>query len=117
MQTSRAQSPATMRGRKTPLSILVRLVFCQALSSPARRSPPGSSYLPSISFDPRQHQEALQCWTVSYDRPSLHAVDVASYELTALLEQYDESPYAVRSRLGFVLKRRLHQDSIERQTR
>jgi hypothetical protein len=35
---------------------------------------------------------------------------------TALLEQYDESRYAVRSRLGFVLKRRLHQDSIERQT-
>jgi hypothetical protein len=35
---------------------------------------------------------------------------------TALLEQY-ESPYAVRSRLGFVLKRRLHQDSIEAQTR
>src|SRR6267143_5713809 len=26
-------------------------------------------------------------------------------------------PYAVRSRVGFVLKRRLHQDSIERQTR
>ncbi len=36
---------------------------------------------------------------------------------TALLEQYDKIPYAVRSRLGFVLKRRLHQDSIERQTR
>jgi hypothetical protein len=36
---------------------------------------------------------------------------------TALLEQYEESPYAVRSRLGFVLKRRLHQDSIELQTR
>jgi len=36
----------------------------------------------------------------------------SEYFSTALLEQYDESPYAVRSRLGFVLKRRLHQDSI-----
>ena len=36
---------------------------------------------------------------------------------TTLLEQYDESPYAVRSRLGFILKQRLHQDSIAGQTR
>jgi hypothetical protein len=35
----------------------------------------------------------------------------------AVLEQYDENPYAVRLRLRFVLKRRLHQDSIEAQTR
>ncbi len=34
----------------------------------------------------------------------------------AVLEQYDENPYAVRLRLRFVLKRRLHQDSIEAQT-
>ena len=31
---------------------------------------------------------------------------------TALLVQYDERQYAFRSRLRFVLKRRLHQDSI-----
>jgi hypothetical protein len=35
---------------------------------------------------------------------------------TALLVQYDERLYAFRSRLRFVLKRRLHQDSIECKT-
>jgi TonB dependent receptor len=35
----------------------------------------------------------------------------------AVLEQYEENPYAVRLRLRFVLKRRLHQDDIEAQTR
>ena len=35
----------------------------------------------------------------------------------AVLEQYQGNPYAVRLRLRFVLKRRLHQDSIEAQTR
>ena len=44
-------------------------------------------------------------------------MDVASYELAALLEQSDDRRSAVRSRLRFVLKRRLHQDSIEGQTR
>jgi hypothetical protein len=116
-QTRMTHNPAAPSGRNILQPILIRLVFWQALSSSAHRSPPDSSYLPSISSYPRQHLEALQCWTVSYDRPSLHAVDVASCESTALLEQYDESPYAVRSRLRFVLKRRLHQDSIEWQTR
>jgi hypothetical protein len=35
---------------------------------------------------------------------------------TALLVQYAEHPYAGSRRLRFVLKRRLHQDSIESQT-
>jgi len=35
----------------------------------------------------------------------------------AVLEQYQGQRYAVRLRLRFVLKRRLHQDSIEDQTR
>src|SRR5437660_1189513 len=35
----------------------------------------------------------------------------------AVLEHYEENPYAVRLRLRFVLKRRLHQDSIEARTR
>lgn len=35
----------------------------------------------------------------------------------AVLEQYEANPYAVRLRLRFVLKRRLHQDSIEARTR
>ncbi len=35
---------------------------------------------------------------------------------TALLKQYDERRYAVRIRLRFVLKRRLHQSSIKRPT-
>jgi hypothetical protein len=35
----------------------------------------------------------------------------------AVLEQYEANPYALRLRLRFVLKRRLHQDSIEAQTR
>jgi len=35
----------------------------------------------------------------------------------AVLEQYHGHPYAVRLRLRLVLKRRLHQDSIEAQTR
>lgn len=54
------------------------------------------------------------------DDPNLSAMAILRQlagRVTALLEQYDESPYAVRSRVGFVLKRRLHQDSIERQTR
>jgi len=34
-----------------------------------------------------------------------------------VLEQYHGHPYAVRLRLRLVLKRRLHQDSIEAQTR
>ena len=116
-QTSRKHTPAAKSDRNDPLSILARLVFCQALSSLARRSPPGLCYLPSISCYPRQHLKALQCRTVSYDRPSLHAVDVASYGSTAVLEQYDESRSAVRSRLRFVLKRRLHQGSILGPTR
>jgi hypothetical protein len=33
--------------------------------------------------------------------------------LRALLEHNEEAPYTVRSRLRFVLKRRLHQNSIE----
>src|SRR5437899_2314992 len=36
---------------------------------------------------------------------------------TAVLELYDETPYALRTRHRFVLKRRLHQGSIERETR
>jgi hypothetical protein len=32
---------------------------------------------------------ALQLWTVSYDRPWLHAVDIAPCDSTALLVQYD----------------------------
>jgi hypothetical protein len=35
----------------------------------------------------------------------------------AVLEQYEDNPYAVRLRLRFVLKRRLHQVSIEARTR
>jgi hypothetical protein len=35
----------------------------------------------------------------------------------AVLEQYEANPYALRLRLRFVLKRRIHQDSIEAQTR
>jgi hypothetical protein len=116
-QTSRAQTPAAVRDRNDPRPILARLVFCQALSSPAHRSPPGSSYLPSISFHPRRHQVTPQFWTVSYDRPALHAVDIASRDSTALLVQYDSRQYAFRSSLRFVLKRRLHQDSIEWRTR
>ena len=112
-QTSRAQTPAAICDRIIPVTILARLVFCQALSSLARRTPPGFPYLPSISFHPRQHRVALQLWTVSYDRPSLHNVDIASSVTTALLEQYDQRRYAVRIRLRFVLKRRLHQGSIE----
>jgi hypothetical protein len=44
-------------------------------------------------------------------------VDVAPHASLAVLEQYEENPYAVRLRLRFVLKRRLHQDSIEARTR
>jgi hypothetical protein len=42
---------------------------------------------------------------------------LTQYFSTALLVQYDERLYAFRSRLRFVLKRRLHQDSIECKTR
>src|SRR5579884_4449097 len=115
-QTMRMHTPAAKSGRKTPASILVRLVFCQALSGPARRPPPDLCYLPSLSFYPRQHLETLQCRTVSYDRPSLHTVDVALCE-RMVIEHYDVPSYAVRSRLRFVCKRRLHQGSIESQTR
>ncbi len=116
-QTRRKHTPAAQSDRNISSSILARLVFCQALSNSARRPPPDSCYLPSLSWYPRQHLEALQGRTVSYDRPSLHTVDVASFGSTALLEQYDETPYALGSRLRFVLKRRLHQGSIECQTR
>jgi glycerol-3-phosphate O-acyltransferase len=68
-QISRAHTPAALGDRNVLTTILARLVFCQALASPARRSPPGFAYLPSLSFHPRQHREALQLWTVSYDRP------------------------------------------------
>src|SRR6185437_4973414 len=92
VQTRRMHIPAAISDRKFPLSILISLVFCQALSSSAHRlPPPGFSYLPSLSCNLRQHPEALQLWTVSYDRPSLRIADVASYELTAELEHYDES--------------------------
>lgn len=43
--------------------------------------------------------------------------DEREYLSTAVLEQYDESRSAVRSRHRFVLKRRLHQGSILGPTR
>src|SRR5438105_99873 len=104
-----------MSDRKLPSSILARLVFCQVLSDSAHCPPPDSCYLPSLSFHPRQHQEAFHCWAVSSHRPTVFPYTTLFRSSTALLEQYENKPYAVSSRLRFVLKRRLHQDSIEPQ--
>ena len=61
--------------------------------------------------------EGVAVLTVSYDRPSRMPWMPPFTVRLAVLEQYEEHPYAVRVRLRFVLKRRLHQDSIEAQTR
>ncbi len=110
-------APIDRSGQSVLNFILARLVFCQALPSSARPSPPDCSYLPSLSLHPRQHRAASQLQAVSYDRPILLAVDVALRGPRALLELYEECPYAFRIRLRFALKRRLHQSPIERHPR
>src|ERR1700688_2778945 len=58
-QTRTARKADARNAPAAPPSILAGLVFCQALPSPARRSPPVLSYLPSFSLDPRQQLKAL----------------------------------------------------------
>jgi hypothetical protein len=103
----------TERRTALPTLILIRLVFCQVLSDFARQPPPGSSYLPSLSSHSRQHLQVSHCWTVSYDRPDMRTMDVALNASCALGESDETSSCSQSQRIRFVLKRRLHQDSID----
>jgi len=61
----------------------------------------------------RQHLQVSHGWTVSDDRPDMRTMDVALHVSCALGESDESSSCSQRQRIRFVLKRRLHQKSID----
>src|SRR5260370_30284294 len=66
---------------------------------------------------PLQRRDKNRSCSDQPQNPPPYLLGVTGHNVKHALEQYEENPYAVRLRLRFVLKRRLHQDSIEAQTR